>query len=194
MNRADFDKLEILEQINYINTKLDTGATITNICKDIGIGRTTIRDRFKKYLYEYNKELNQYKSIVEVVDPMDEVCITIEPKQKSSNKVVEAEQVNNKLLENIAKEYKDMNNKYTTMNKKLEEMYLWYELQSSNKVVTMNKLELENFEGEIVTRSFKLYEPIQKEFMEYCANSKYKVQDLLSQAIREFLDKYNIED
>ena len=77
------------------------------------------------------------------------------------------------------------------MNNKLNEMYNWYKLQSSNEVVQTEKFKVEDFEGDIVVRSYKLYEPIQREFLEFCKkNNKYKVQDILSQFIKEGLEKY----
>ena len=77
------------------------------------------------------------------------------------------------------------------MNNRLNEMYNWYKLQSSNKVVDAEKFKVDDFEGEIVVRSYKLYEPIQKEFLDFCKkNNKYKVQDILCQFIKEGIEKY----
>lgn len=191
MNKTEFNNLEVMEQIEYINNQLMEGNTLTNICKSIGIGRSTIRDRFKKVSYEYNKAINQYESIVEIIEaetiapagankPIKE---DIKPViQQSSNLVVGTD---NEILTSLINNYDDMNNK-------LNEMYDWYKLQSSNKVVQTEKFKVDDFEGDIVVRSYKLYEPIQKDFLEFCKrNNKYKVQDILSQALKEFLDKYN---
>lgn len=182
MNRVEFDELKITDQVKYINKKLNEGYTLTNICKAIGIGRTTIRDRFKSISYEYNKTTKQYESFVEIIEESK----TIDNKYnelKSSNNVVEATLDKNKVLEDMLLNYSDMNNK-------LNEMYEWYKLQSSEIVVENKKLIIEDFEGDVVVRSYKLYESIQKEFAEFCKGNKYKVQDLLSQAIKDFLDKY----
>ena len=190
MNKTEFNNLEVMEQIEYINNQLMEGNTLTNICKSIGIGRSTIRDRFKKVSYEYNKAINQYESIVEIIEaetiapagankPIKE---DIKPfVQESSNLVVGTD---NEILTSLINNYDDMNNK-------LNEMYNWYILQSSNKVVEAEKFKVDDFEGDIVVRSYKLYEPIQKEFLEFCKrNNKYKVQDILSQFIKEGLEKY----
>ena len=54
-----------------------------------------------------------------------------------------------------------------------------------------NKLVIDDFEGNVISRTFKIYEPIQKEFVEFCnANNKYKIQDIISQFIKEWLEKY----
>ena len=191
MNKTEFNNLDVLEQIEYINKNLLEGNTLTNVCKNIGIGRSTIRDRFKKVSYEYNKNINQYESIVEIIEAEtvapaganEPIKENIKPViQQSSNKVVRTD---NEILTSLINNYDDMNNK-------LNEMYNWYKLQSSNKVVQTEKFKVDDFEGDIVVRSYKLYEPIQREFLEFCKkNNKYKVQDILSQALKEFLDKYN---
>ena len=191
MNKTEFNNLEVMEQIEYINSQLIKGNTLTNICKSIGIGRSTIRDRFKKVSYEYNKTTNQYESIIEIVEAIEPALNAgknepikedITPViQQSSNLVVGTD---NEILASLINNYDDMNNK-------LNEMYNWYKLQSSNKVVQTEKFKVDDFEGDIVVRSYKLYEPIQREFLEFCKrNNKYKVQDILSQALKEFLDKY----
>lgn len=190
MNKTEFNNLDVLEQIEYINKNLLEGNTLTNVCKNIGIGRSTIRDRFKKVSYEYNKNINQYESIVEIIEaetvapagankPIKEDIKPII--QQSSNLVVGTD---SEILSHIINNYDDNLSK-------LNEMYNWYKLQSSNKVVQTEKFKVDDFEGDIVVRSYKLYEPIQREFLEFCKkNNKYKVQDILSQFIKEGLEKY----
>ena len=190
MNKTEFNNLDVLEQIEYINKNLLEGNTLTNICKNIGIGRSTIRDRFKKVSYEYNKATNQYESIIEIIEaetvapagankPIKEDIKPII--QQSSNLVVGTD---SEILSHIINNYDDNLSK-------LNEMYNWYKLQSSNKVVQTEKFKVDDFEGDIVVRSYKLYEPIQREFLEFCKkNNKYKVQDILSQFIKEGLEKY----
>lgn len=190
MNKTEFNNLDVLKQIEYINKSLLGGNTLTNICKNIGIGRSTIRDRFKKVSYEYNKAINQYESIVEIIEAEtvapaganEPIKEDIKPViQQSSNLVVGTD---NEILTSLINNYDDMNNK-------LNEMYNWYKLQSSNLVVQTEKFKVDDFEGDIVVRSYKLYEPIQREFLEFCKkNNKYKVQDILSQFIKEGLEKY----
>ena len=191
MNKIQFNSLETIDQIQYINKKLIEGNTVTKVCEAIGIGRSTIRDRFKKVGYEYNKSTNQYESIIEIMESVEPVTPTgvTEPineditpvVQESSNLVVGTD---NQILTSLINNYDDMNNR-------LNEMYNWYKLQSSNKVVDAEKFKVDDFEGEIVVRSYKLYEPIQKEFLDFCKkNNKYKVQDILCQFIKEGIEKY----
>ena len=170
--------LDIIEQIHFINEKLKEGYSLSRLDKEnIISSRKTISNRFKKIGYELNKDTNQYESIISIVEgdksedkePILESSNKVvqgnesknkESISKSSNKVVRGDQANNKLLEEIILNYADMNDK-------LEEVYNWY-LKSSDKVVS-DDLKIHDFEGEVVTRSYKIYEPIQKEFAEYCS-------------------------
>lgn len=184
MNKDIFNELDILEQIDFINKKLKEGYSLSKLDNEnIISSRKTISNRFKKVGYELNKESNQYENTIEIVKPeVKEIITTSTQKQESSNIVVLGDQVNNKALEQLILNYTDMNDK-------LNEVYKWYQ-ESSNNVVIEDKLEIDDFEGNVVVRSYKLYEPIQKEFAEFCSSSKFRVQDILSQALKEFLEKY----
>ena len=50
------------------------------------------------------------------------------------------------------------------MNDKLDEVYNWYELQ--NKVVEKVELRIDPNNNDTVTRSFKVYEDVYKDFLE----------------------------
>lgn len=184
MDKDTFNKLDIMDQIEFVNKKLKEGYSLSKLDREnIISSRSTIRKRFEKVGYVLNEETNQYENTIEIVKPEEKKIVTKSmPKQESSNLVVRGDQVNNKVLERLILNYTDMNDK-------LNEVYKWYQ-ESSNNVVIEDKLEIDDFEGKVVVRSYKLYEPIQKEFAEFCSSSKYRVQDILSQALREFLDKY----
>ena len=184
MNKDMFNELDILEQIDFINKKLKEGYSLSKLDNEnIISSRKTISNRIKKVGYELNKESNQYENTIEIVEPEEKEIVAKDiEKQESSNLVVQGEQVNNKALEQLILNYADMNDK-------LNEVYKWYQ-ESSNNVVIEDKLEINDFEGNVVVRSYKLYEPIQKEFAEFCSSSKFRVQDILSQALKEFLEKY----
>lgn len=199
----NLNDLDVIEQIHFINKKLKEGYSLSKLDKEnIISSRKTISNRFKKIGYELNKNTNQYESIIEVVEgnkfdnkePISKSSnkvvqgVTSENKEyisKSSNKVAPGTAVNNKLLEEIILNYKDINNK-------LDEVYEWYKLQSSEKVVNeQNKMVIPDYNEEVLTRSFKLYKSTQHKFADFCKrNSKYKVQDILCFLLDEGMDKY----
>lgn len=60
MTKDEFNKLDINEQINYLNTQLKEGLTLTSLCKNIGIARSTVGGRVSKQGYIFDKKINQY--------------------------------------------------------------------------------------------------------------------------------------
>lgn len=199
----NLNDLDIIEQIHFINEKLKEGYSLSRLDKEnIISSRKTISNRFKKIGYELNKDTNQYESIISVVegDKSDDKEPILESSNKvvqgnesknkesiskSSNKVVRGDQANNKLLEEIILNYADMNDK-------LEEVYEWYKLQSSEKVVNESKnMIIPDYNEEVLTRSFKLYKSTQQRFADFCKrNSKYKVQDILCFLLDDAMNRY----
>ncbi len=59
MGKEEFNKLNLKEQIEYINKKLEN-KTLTNLCEEIKISRSTIRERFLKQGYIFDKSKNKY--------------------------------------------------------------------------------------------------------------------------------------
>lgn len=60
MTKDEFNKLGIDKQIDYLNTNLTEGISLTILCKSIGIARSTVAGRALKQGYIFNKEINQY--------------------------------------------------------------------------------------------------------------------------------------
>ena len=60
LDKQEFNKLDIREQLEYINNMLAKGKSLVNISNDLGIIKTTIHDEFIKHCYIFNKEARQY--------------------------------------------------------------------------------------------------------------------------------------
>lgn len=73
---------------------------------------------------------------------------------------------------------------------KVNELYEWYESQTV--YTKTSTLSISRFEGEPISRNYRIYPNILNEFKEFCEKHKeYKVQELISQALKDFMDKYN---
>lgn len=148
ISRTTFNSMTIEQQVNFFNKKLHEGEKITKICNDIEISYNTIRDRFKRNFFTYNRQLRQYECI-EYVFPYDDEIM-----EKALEKIVT--RVFNK-----------------TPNNK-------------NHFVC-------DLKGNVVNRSFRIYDDILKDFTEFCSNSNYNQYDILSKFIKEGIEKYNKE-
>ncbi|XTR39310.1 hypothetical protein ACQQ2T_15565 (plasmid) [Paraclostridium tenue] len=60
MNKEQFKKLDILAQIDHVNTILKEGSTLTSFSEKIGISRKTISKNFSKAGYKFNQSKKQY--------------------------------------------------------------------------------------------------------------------------------------
>lgn len=130
MDKDIFNKLDIMDQIAFVNKKLKEGYSLSKLDNENIINsRKTVSNRFKKVGYELNKGSNQYENTIEIVKPKDkEIITTNTQKQESSKIVVRWDQVNNKALEQLILNYADMNDK-------LNEVYKWYQESSNISIV-----------------------------------------------------------
>lgn len=82
MNKEQFNNLNILEQIEYINSQLDKDS-LTKVCKTIGVNRSTISKRFKSKGYELID--NRYINVDDTKDIVNTKNATNTKAQKKSN-------------------------------------------------------------------------------------------------------------
>jgi len=144
------------------------------------------------------KEKKEYKSITDVNKKSKKVS-----NDKNNTKIneIKAEKVNEPSTEILV--YKDnikVNAKIQNdlleiagLKNKINEMLSWYETKHKNVVeIPELKLSQKHFTGEITVKSFRIYTDIIKKFENFAnKHSQYKTQDLVSQALLEFAEKYH---
>ena len=140
MNKKLFNSLTIIEQINYFNERLKHGLNITQVCSEINISYNTIRDRFSKNFYVYNKLNNRYEC-VEKIFPLDEEVI-----ERALEKVVikifnfpqDNPNTNNQLLIE-PKEDKIVHRSFRIYDSVLKDFLLFCEKSSYNQYEILSK-------------------------------------------------------
>lgn len=184
MDKITFNKLQIIEQLEYVNSALKKGESLRSISAELKMSKTTIRDRFQKIGYKFEGSIRQYIKIDEEPQLQNEY----QSNNESKDRTVE-------VLDSITKVYKGNNYNDDTnvilkdITEKLNEVYSWY-LKERN-IIEPVELKLNNFEGEAINRTFKVYPKELQEFKKFCEEHKqYRVQDIITQALREFMDKY----
>lgn len=61
MNRDEFNMLNVGQQVNYINSRLDEDLTLRYVIeRELNLPRSTIRNRFTRNKYVFNKRANKY--------------------------------------------------------------------------------------------------------------------------------------
>ena len=169
MDKQEFNKLEVIEQINYINSEIIKGESLRNIADNLGMSKTTFRDRALKIGYVYNSNTSQYNR---------DNTIVIEP------------------YKNITKELQKYDDDMKELvNYKDAIIVMLKNYKGNVKVIENQKFNInglpEDMKQNIVNKSIKIYYPVYKTFNQLCNNySSYKKQDLISMALYEFCNKY----
>ena len=188
MKKDQFNKLDIDKQIEYFNDKLLEGESLTIICKNMGIGRSTISERFKKVNYKYNKSNNKYElvenngNVTDVIKGNNGSITTVEYAENTTNDNIldivnlDNEDIKNNLL-SLASEYeilKDMIEDYRRKASVIKQQITIDIPDSDSKITTLriNNTVLDMF----------------NEFAE--ANKQYRKVDLLSQALFDFINAH----
>lgn len=191
MNKDEFNALEVLEQIDYINKQLKNNSSITGVCKDLGIGRTTIRDRFKKLNYTYDKEVNAY--ILKENNDCNTDVINTDNGCRTPIGSAEITEVHKEegLFDIIEKSDAEIKNNLLELAKNYELLKEIIDIHASNKKVIKQQIviDIEEADSKLVTT--RINKKILDEFNQFCDNNKqFRKVDLLSQAIKNFIDQH----
>lgn len=200
MNKEEFNKLGVLEQVQHINNELKNNKSITSVCKELGIGRSTIRDRFKKVNYSYYKDLNKYihnNDVTDVLQNPTELlkcnnrCNTSDINKENNKSITDVLQrdtvtdIINKSDEEIKNNLLDLVNNYDVLKDIIE-------LHRRNTSVIKQQIVIDIEESDSKLATLRVNSKVLEQFNNFCKDNKqYKKVDLLSQAMKEFIEKYN---
>ncbi|MEJ8554627.1 hypothetical protein [Tepidibacter sp. Z1-5] len=191
MIKEEFDSLKIEEQITFINSKLKEGLSLTKLCKNIGIARSTISGRFKRNGYNLDKNDNVYKSITKVhsddiLESNIEVYESTPDEFATNNNIISPKKEDFMQLVTAKDKLLDLVNMHTDLKDMLEE----YRLNKNIIDIPEFKVQSDRFKGELKPKTFKVYESVLNDFLDFAKVQDYKTQDVISQALVEFLDRY----
>lgn len=196
MNKEEFNKLEVLEQIQYINNQLENNSSVTSVCKSIGISRSTVRDRIKKANYSYSKDLNKYihkytTDVIQATTEFNNGCVSSDINKENNNNITDVIQ-KNKVTEIINKSDEEIKNSLLDLVNNYDVLKDIIELHRRNTSVIKQQIVIDIEESESKLTTLRVNSKILEQFNEFCKNNKqYKKVDLLSQAMKEFIEKYN---
>ncbi len=179
MNKDEFNSLEVMDQVEYINNLLENKKTLTSISKDLNIGRSTISDRFKKIGYRYNKQLNQYLKFESNTDVI-----------QSNSKGLKSINIDNLSMYNDSNT--DVNKRMINIINEYETLMQIIELYKSNSSVLQNKIIIDLPEADSELTSFRVNKEILKQFNEFVKKQKeFRKIDLVSMALKEYMENHS---
>ena len=182
MSKDEFNRLDIEYQIEYVNEQLSYGKSITTVATEIGISRTTLRDRFRNMGYVYSKDRRQYMyytdytaSITNTMALTTDMYSRMNGNNNSITTVIQSD-VQEAILDIVAD--------YDV----LKEIINNYKRDLS---VVKDQLIIDLDESETKLTSIRINKKELDLFNEFCENNKqYTKIDLISQALKEFREKY----
>lgn len=173
IKKDDFNKLEIKEQVNFINKYLED-MSLTKVCDSIEIDRATIRKRFKKEGYVLNKKTSKY----EKTDNIPNTSNTKTSKTSDSSIDVKV----------LSKDVTILKSQIKTLEKSLADIKKQIPEKNTNNIINTD-IKIEIFDGELVNRAYKIDKDIQQDFKTFCKqHSEYRVSDILSTILKQYLE------
>lgn len=188
MNKETFKDMSIELQIKYMNDLLNDNKSRSDIYKMIGMPRTTLGDHVKRCNYKYDAITNQYiQSTSQALIPKNNNSISNKVIQKNNKRKNEiAITKDNDLIEEVRE--------LLSMKDQLKELILEHNRSKSIiDVIEPQELKVDKalFKGELRGRLIKVYDNVNNDWVRFCkVNSQYKMQDLYSMALLNFINAY----
>lgn len=193
MNKDKFNKLPILEQIDFINSQLKKNKSITSVCKELGVGRSTIRDRFKKSNYSYCKDSNEYILNYSTKSSSQEL---IHDKNRCNTSVIYNKNTNssnnNSIVTILEKSDKEIQNNLLDLVSNYDVLKEIIELHKRNTSVIKQQIIINLEDTETTTTTLRINKSILEKFNKFCdENRQFKKVDLLSQSLKNFIEQHS---
>jgi len=188
MTKEEFNNLEVLKQLDYINNLLAEGKSLRNIGIDLNMSKSTFRARFLKEGYIFSQDTSQYCN--DNVAAIQSQAKTIKTQHKAFKIVTEPTyEGNTKTLQKYEKDIIELISKKNDILEMLKN-YKNNTTKSDKPQLNINSLP-NNLQKDITNKSIKIYNPIYKLFDEICSQyGSIKKQDIISLALLEFYNKY----
>ena len=185
MTGEKFKALALEQQVEYINSQLEQGETVDNIRIALGVGKNYIGNNFSKGGYKKDKDTGLYILVGEA---------------KAENKVNSTKKANRKVLESKMEgdRIKVLETKMEGLETNLEQIKAMLNTivtkgNNVNTTIGIIDTEIKTFETDnLVSRSYKVDADVQQAFKVFCrVNGKYNISDILSNAMLEYMEKFN---
>ena len=182
MTKEEFSNLSEVDKIDYINMRLKEGITIKDIRAGVGISEGASQKLMRDNNYKYNQKLKQYipttKATTQTTTEPNNIVVVDSNTKPLLTK--ENENILNYLGDNfdILKEFIE---KYKTTTQSTTE--------STTNSIVINLVDDKHLNPK--PKSLRINEFIWKDWQEFCDQNKYySKQDLISMALKEYIQKY----
>jgi hypothetical protein len=187
VNKEEFNKLNFLDKIVYINTRLKEGQTVIRIREDIGVGEKTLQKEIKANGYKYNSRERQYMPTIETTtnsttENIPTIVVDSNTVVGNENTIVVPKQQQQILgyLENNFEILQEFIEKYKATTKSTTE--------TTTNYISINLIDDKHLNPK--PKSIRINEFVYQDWQQFCENKHYSKQDLISMALKEYMEKY----
>ena len=168
MNKTEFSKLNTADKVKYLNERLSEGQTVKRIREDLNISEKKLQNQIRKGRYKYNQKLKQY---IKVAGNTTQTTTSGVVAQNTSVAAKEYISENIDVLKEIIEKYK------------------------ITKTTTSTGIVIDLISDKHLNpkpHSLRINEFIWQEWQEFCDKNKhYSKQDLLSMALKLYMERYS---
>lgn len=169
--------------INYVNKLLREGSTVKDIRTKLSISEKLFQRQIKELGYKYNQKVKQYEK--------NEVQSSMLKSKDYSSNIGVINQIDVATDIDI-KKVADLVSHYDT----IKELLIWFENKEYDKdiieIIQDNRIEIDIDTDEVKRTTILVNKKIYDDFNTFCQMHKeYDKKDLLSMALKEYMQKYN---
>lgn len=192
MNKEQFERLELEQQVQYINDCLQE-TSMVKACQNIGTNESTVRDRFKRG--GYKRQGNQFVATSDTVNT-NNISNIINTNNISGVKVTDEKARESKSKTNNIKVLENRINSLENELEKLKDIVLSNTSNTINTIDASSTRAIKKYESDnLVSRNYKIDKEVAEQFVKFCKIQKltndYKVSDLATNALVEFMKTFN---
>ena len=177
MTKEEFISLDLIDKINYVNSELKKGKIVKDITLNLGLGKNYITNMMSRNGYNHNKKLNQYITTTETTTKPLEVSVV----ETDTNTLLTTEKANTlDYLSNNINILMDMIERYKTTTQSTTE--------TTTNYITIDLIDDKHLKPK--PKSIRINEFVYQEWQEFCDKQHYSKMDLISMALKEYMEKY----
>jgi hypothetical protein len=181
MTKEEFKNLNDIDKINYINSELKNGKFVKDIRTDIGVSEDYVQDLMKDNNYKLNRKLRQYIPTTEITTEATTKPLEVSVVETNTNTLLTTEKANTlDYLSNNFEILMDMIEKYKSTTQTTTE--------TTTNYITIDLVDDKHLKPK--PKSIRINEFIYQEWQEFCEKQHYSKMDLISMALKEYMEKY----
>ncbi|MBU5228104.1 hypothetical protein KQI36_15840 [Clostridium senegalense] len=189
----DINSLDINDLVKFINLELNKNKNLSlnKLADKCGIKRSTLKSRLHRENYMYNAADRSYKKTIKK-QLNDKKTKTSEPKNTKVNIIPKEKNISSNSTLDISPFTAEDLKELLKMKKDLKNIIENYNISINDNKSNNLEIDISKFSKEVSSRLVKVYSNVNSQWIEFCKkHNQYKMQDLYSLALIEFIEKYN---